>query len=279
MMAPSQDARRRRKSDDVPTTPKRAKSLALSVVAAFGGGLILVACYWLGVSVGLFAALDPVDRDSARSSAAQDRAAIYASTVAHDTDEVWSGIFLSKLNRPYTPPDIAFFSGHTTTACGRTAAPQYCPEDTTLYLDTAFLAELRERANALGDLAAAYVVARTVAHHVQVKQADGSPRDRVLSNSETRQGASFSLRLALQRECYSGIWTRRARSRVGKVDAAEIERVMQGVRDLEDRLVQEAETPPELSPRTRRVLHVEWFMRGYQSASLGLCQGATAGSL
>lgn len=279
-MAARRGPRDRRKTDVKGGFGRRARTALTATVSAVAGAAILVFCYWLGVSAGLIS----VDEGrnliaSGRDNAAHESAATYSSAVARDTDEVWAGVFVASLAQSYAPPRVAFFDGQATSACGRHSTAYYCAEEGTVYLDTGFIADVTRSAAELGDLAAAYVIARRIAEHVQTQQAERDPVSRILQQRDGTQIETLRLRLALQRECYAGIWARRARARIGRLVAGEVEQVIQRVRDVEDAYVEAAAAPPPLDPRTRRAEHLEWFMRGYQSASLQLCGGAMAGSL
>ncbi|MFM9919158.1 neutral zinc metallopeptidase [Lacisediminihabitans sp. H27-G8] len=102
------------------------------------------------------------------------------------------------------PQPIALFSGSTNTGCGGASSatgPFYCPADETLYIDTSFFADLRDRfGSSGGPLAQLYVVAHEWGHHIQ--KLDGV-LDR--PHSDTGPG-STSIRTELQADCFAGAW-------------------------------------------------------------------------
>jgi uncharacterized protein len=112
-----------------------------------------------------------------------------------------------KLGVTYTSPNpVVLFDGGTDTACGgatTAVGPFYCPQDQTIYLDTAFYAELQNQFGATGgDLAQMYVIAHEWGHHIQ--NITGIMDGLDLQN----QGpASDSVRLELQADCFAGSWT------------------------------------------------------------------------
>jgi uncharacterized protein len=112
-----------------------------------------------------------------------------------------------KLGVTYTSPNpVVLFDGGTDTACGgatTAVGPFYCPQDQTIYLDTAFYAELQNQFGATaGDLAQMYVIAHEWGHHIQ--NLTGIMDGLDLQN----QGpASDSVRLELQADCFAGSWT------------------------------------------------------------------------
>ena len=114
-------------------------------------------------------------------------------------DDYWAGQFESG----YRSSQIELFTGSTSTGCGGATSavgPFYCPPDETIYLDTAFFDELRERFGSSGGPAAQlYVVAHEWGHHIQniTGRMDG------LDNSQTGPD-SDGVRLELQADCYAG---------------------------------------------------------------------------
>ena len=89
----------------------------------------------------------------------------FVKVVLVDTEDVWH-----KLMSDYREPTLVLFSGTVQSSCGNADAssgPFYCSEDERLYIDLSFYQELKDRFNAPGDFAQAYVIAHEVGHHVQ----------------------------------------------------------------------------------------------------------------
>jgi predicted metalloprotease len=114
-------------------------------------------------------------------------------------DDYWAGSFESG----YRSTQIQLFTGQTNTGCGGATSavgPFYCPPDETIYIDTAFFDELRDRFGSSGGPAAQlYVVAHEWGHHIQnlTGQMNG------IDNSQTGPD-SDGVRLELQADCYAG---------------------------------------------------------------------------
>ncbi len=113
---------------------------------------------------------------------------------------------LPKLGQQYTDiAGIVLFTGATDTGCGQGTTdmgPFYCPNDQTIYLDTAFIDELRSQFGASGGpLAELYVIGHEWGHHIQ--NITGIMNG--LDLSKTGAG-SDSVRLELQADCFAGAW-------------------------------------------------------------------------
>ena len=114
-------------------------------------------------------------------------------------DDYWPGQFESG----YRSTQIELFTGSTNTGCGGATSavgPFYCPPDETIYIDTSFFDELRDRFGSSGGPAAQlYVVAHEWGHHIQniTGQMNG------IDNSQTGP-TSDGVRLELQADCYAG---------------------------------------------------------------------------
>ena len=105
----------------------------------------------------------------------------------------------------YTQPQLVIFDGSTNTGCGgatTAVGPFYCPNDQTVYIDTAFYDELKSQFGATGGpLAQLYVIAHEWGHHIQ--NITG-----IMDNLNLQQTGptSDSVRLELQADCFAGAW-------------------------------------------------------------------------
>ena len=93
----------------------------------------------------------------------------FVARVLGSTERTWDQIFQAA-GQTYQKPTLVLFSDVVESACGfgqAAAGPFYCGEDQKLYIDLGFYRELRQRFQAPGDFAQAYVIAHEVGHHVQ----------------------------------------------------------------------------------------------------------------
>ena len=136
------------------------------------------------ILIGLFFGIDPsvllqgtsVDTNAPPTSnqpasGSNDQMKDFVARVLGSTERTWSEIF-ARNGRTYEAPKLVLFSGGVQSACGfaQTASgPFYCPEDHKVYIDLEFYRELRDRFQAPGDFAQAYVIAHEVGHHDPVR--------------------------------------------------------------------------------------------------------------
>ena len=93
----------------------------------------------------------------------------FVARVLGSTERTWSEIFKAA-GRTYQKPTLVLFSDAVESACGfaqAAAGPFYCGEDQKVYIDLSFYRDLRQRFQAPGDFAQAYVIAHEIGHHVQ----------------------------------------------------------------------------------------------------------------
>src|SRR5205085_506351 len=93
----------------------------------------------------------------------------FVSVVLADTEDVWFQLFKT-MGRTYDDPKLVLYSDRVSSACGLASAasgPFYCAEDQKAYLDLSFFQEMKDRFNAPGEFAEAYVIAHEIGHHVQ----------------------------------------------------------------------------------------------------------------
>lgn len=128
---------------------------------------------------------------------------------AASLDAYWTGAFAQEGITYRSPADFVLFRGSTSTGCGTASSatgPFYCPPDESIYVDTGFFDELRNKFGATGGpLAEMYVVAHEWGHHIQNVLG-------TMDNLNLQQTGptSDSVRLELQADCYGGSWAKNA---------------------------------------------------------------------
>ena len=112
---------------------------------------------------------DQTQQMTAEEKAADDERAKFVKVVLGYTEDVWGELFAQQ-GKQYQHPTLVLFRNSVQSACGfasSASGPFYCPGDQELYVDLSFYQELKDRFQAPGDFAMAYVVAHEVGHHVQ----------------------------------------------------------------------------------------------------------------
>ena len=243
----------------------------------------LVASYLLGVSPSTVLSVLSGGTNSSPQSApahappANDEMAKFVGKVLAETEDTWRNVF-REAGSSYRDPKLVLFSGATPTACGtgETAqGPFYCPLDEKVYIDLAFYQDLRDRFQAPGEFAEAYVIAHEVGHHVQhllgiankVHSAQQSAR------SETQANA-LSVRMELQADCFAGVWAKRADSMKHILEPGEIEQALTAASAIgDDRLQKKARgyAVPETFTHGSSEQRVRWFKRGIETGNMNQC--------
>ena len=248
----------------------------------------LVASYLLGVSPSTVLSVLSGGTNSSPQSApahappANDEMAKFVGKVLAETEDTWRNVF-REAGSSYRDPKLVLFSGATPTACGtgETAqGPFYCPLDEKVYIDLAFYQDLRDRFQAPGEFAEAYVIAHEVGHHVQhllgiankVHSAQQSAR------SETQANA-LSVRMELQADCFAGVWAKRADSMKHILEPGEIEQALTAASAIgDDRLQKKARgyAVPETFTHGSSEQRVRWFRRGIETGNMNQCDTFSA---
>ena len=206
------------------------------------------------------------------------------SVVVADTEDVWNEVF-AESNRRYEEPVLVMFRGATRTACGVGQAymgPFYCPADSKAYIDLDFYTELKNRFDAPGDFAQAYVIAHEIGHHVQhllgITEEVRVSRQR-LSESEAN---SMSVRLELQADCLAGVWANRTEREHGFLEEGDVDEALNAASAIgDDRLQQRgggAVSPDSFTHGTSGQ-RVRWFRSGLQSGEPDRCDTFNAENL
>lgn len=269
-----------RRSDNV--EDRRGMSVGRKAV---GGGigtiiLALVAMYFgIDPSVVLQGGAPltaPTQTEQAAKPPADDELAQFVSVVLADTEDTWHEIFRNN-GKSYQEPKLVLFSGAVESACGYAQAamgPFYCPLDQKVYIDLSFYRDLKERHQAPGDFAQAYVIAHEVGHHVQSLLGISEKVHNLQQRAGKAEANQLSVRLELQADCLAGIWAHHANRSRQVLETGDVEEALQAATSIgDDRLQQQAQgyVVPESFTHGSSEQRVRWFTTGLDSGSFGAC--------
>ena len=217
-----------------------------------------------------------VEQAEYQPTAAENELADFVSVVLADTEDTWSAIF-SQTAGGYQKPTLVLFSGAVQSACGFAEAamgPFYCPGDQKVYIDLEFYRDLKERHNAPGDFAQAYVIAHEVGHHVQTLLGISEKvhrRSRQVSETEANR---LSVRQELQADCFAGLWAHHAQRNRQILEEGDIEEALNAASAIgDDRLQRQSRgyVTPDSFTHGSSTQRVEWFRRGFTTGNLQQC--------
>lgn len=269
-----------RRSDNV--EDRRGMTVGRKVV---GGGigtiiLALVAMYFgIDPSVVLQGGAPltaPTETRQAGKPPASDELAQFVSVVLADTEDTWHELF-RKNGKTYQEPKLVLFTGAVESACGYAQAamgPFYCPLDQKVYIDLSFYRDLKERFQAPGDFAQAYVIAHEVGHHVQSLLGISEKVHAMQQQAGKTEANQLSVRLELQADCLAGIWAHHADRSRQVLESGDVEEALQAATSIgDDRLQQQAQgyVVPESFTHGSSKQRVRWFTTGLDSGSFGAC--------
>jgi predicted metalloprotease len=221
---------------------------------------------------------------AAPRGAGNDQMARFVSVVLADTEDVWRQAF-GNMGRTYQEPKLVLYSGTVQSACGMASSasgPFYCPRDQKVYLDLTFFEDMRQKLNAPGDFAQAYVIAHEIGHHVQnelgILEAGNAERAR----SDKRRANAISVRLELQADCFAGVWANRADRMRQILERGDIEEGLNAASAVgDDRLQRQARgvVVPDAFTHGSSAQRAHWFKTGLQSGNLKACDTFAAADL
>jgi uncharacterized protein len=206
----------------------------------------------------------------------------FVARVLGSTERTWEQIFQSA-GQTYQKPTLVLFSGAVESACGfgqAAAGPFYCGEDQKVYIDLSFYRELRQRFQAPGDFAQAYVIAHEVGHHVQNLLGIMRKVQSLQSRSSEQQANALSVRLELQADCLAGIWANHAHRDRNILEQGDIEEGLNAAAQIgDDRMQKRAQgyVVPEGFTHGSAQQRVQWFRRGISSGDLKQCDTFSRG--
>ena len=204
-------------------------------------------------------------------TAEEQKLAEMVSVVLADTEDVWGRLF-AQMGKRYEEPKLVLFSGAVESACGHAQAamgPFYCPGDHKAYIDLSFYNDLKQRHNAPGDFAQAYVIAHEIGHHVQnlLGISDQVHQHRASGASETEVNQA-SVRLELQADCFAGVWAHHANKARQILEQGDIEEALTAATAIgDDRLQKEGRgyVVPDSFTHGTSAQRLRWFRKGLQT--------------
>ncbi|HSK40140.1 MAG TPA: neutral zinc metallopeptidase [Arenibaculum sp.] len=220
--------------------------------------------------------------DPARS-AREDELAAFVSVVLADTEDTWAELF-EGFGSTYQEPTVVLFTDVVESACGlaRSAVgPFYCPLDRQVYIDLGFYRDLRERYDAPGDFAQAYVLAHEVGHHVQTLLGISERVRETRSTLPEAQANALSVRQELQADCFAGVWGHHAGQR-GLLEAGDVEEALNAASAIgDDRLQMQGRgyVAPDTFTHGTSTQRARWFREGLASGDPETCDTFGAAEL
>ena len=253
-----------------------------------GGVVLAIIAAFMGIdpSVVLDTAQQIAPREEARApqkSGPPDEMQVFVSKVLGSTEDVWTAIF-RQANREYPNPKLVLFTGATRSACGVGQAamgPFYCPNDEKVYIDLSFYRDLRQRFNAPGDFAQAYVIAHEVGHHVQKQLGIMQKLEEMQGRVSKGEFNRASVRIELQADCFAGVWAHHIGNK-NLLDRGDLEEGLAAASAIgDDRLQKQAQgyVVPESFTHGSSEQRVRWFKRGMESGRMQDCDTLSARSL
>lgn len=249
---------------------------------AFGGGIgtviIMVVALLFGVDPrnlfnnGDSGPTQPGTTTTRPVNSAEDELKSFSSSVLASTEDVWSDI-MRRNGQQYRMPKLVLYTGQVRSACGLSSAavgPFYCPGDEKLYLDLSFFQELRERFQAPGDFAQAYVIAHEVGHHIQKLLGTMDKVDSMRERMSERDANALSVRLELQADFYAGVWAYYAQKK-GLLEAGDLEEALRAATAIgDDRLQKESQgyVVPDSFTHGTSEQRMRWFKRGFETGDI-----------
>ncbi len=201
--------------------------------------------------------------------------------VLKETETVWDSIFRVE-GSTYQQPTLISFSGQVQSACGGASSasgPFYCPADNQVYIDVSFYDELKERFNASGDFAMAYVIAHEVGHHVQNLLGTSAKVQQMRQQLSEEEYNKLSVKLELQADFYAGLWAHHTQRNQNILEAGDIEEALNAANAIGDDRLQKQATgtiTPDAFTHGTSAQRMRWFKKGYDTGDIN--QGDTFNS-
>ena len=215
---------------------------------------------------------------TAEEKAADDERAKFVRVTLGFTEDVWTDLF-AKQGKQYQDPTLVLFRDNAESACGFASSatgPFYCPGDEKLYIDLSFYQELKDRFQAPGDFAMAYVIAHEVGHHIQKLLGIADRMQRLRQQLSDEEYNKYSVMQELQADFYAGVWANHAQQMKDILDPGDIDEALNAANAIgDDRLQKESQgyVVPESFTHGTSKQRMYWFKKGFDTGDMN--QGDT----
>lgn len=210
---------------------------------------------------------------SPEEKAADDERAEFVKVVLAETEDVWNDLF-ARQGEDYAEPTLVLFRDGVQSACGSASAamgPFYCPGDRQVYIDLSFYKDLKDRFQAPGDFAMAYVIAHEVGHHIQNLNGTAQQLSRLRQQVSETEYNKYSVKMELQADFLAGVWAHHTQKMKNILEPGDIDEALNAANAIgDDRLQRESQgrVVPDAFTHGTSEQRMYWFKKGYQSGDL-----------
>jgi predicted metalloprotease len=196
----------------------------------------------------------------------------FVSVVLADTEEVWKEIFREE-GLTYKEPKLVLYSGSVQSACGTAGSsvgPFYCPGDQKLYIDLSFYQELKDKYDAPGDFAMAYVIAHEVGHHVQTLLGTSQELNDLRSKLSKNDFNQYQVKFELQADYFAGVWANHAQD-MNVLEEGDLEEALNAASGVGDDTLQKKHqgyVVPESFTHGTSEQRMRWFNKGFKNGTI-----------
>ncbi|MFN8287389.1 MAG: neutral zinc metallopeptidase [Chitinophagales bacterium] len=207
------------------------------------------------------------------TSAEEDEAAAFVKVVLADNEDVWHKLFQER-GKDYVEPKLVLFRNSVESGCGQASAavgPFYCPADQKAYIDLSFYDELKNRFNASGDFAMAYVIAHEIGHHVQNLMGTSDKVHALQERLSEKEYNRYSVALELQADFYAGVWAHHAQQMKNILEPGDIEEALNAANAIGDDKLQmqgQGYVVPDAFTHGTSKQRMYWFKKGFETGDI-----------